>query len=229
MPSAKAGAQGADLAVTPELALVGYLPRDLLLSAGFVRRSWDALHKLARDARATCRRRSSACPSRIRRMRDGRSSTAAVLVRNGRVDHRFRKALLPTYDVFDEDRYFEPFHGAADSGARRPPAGHQHLRRRLERSRLLEAPPLSPRSDRRARARGRGQRSSTCRRRRLSAGKHQPPRGDAGQHGAQAPGAGRLRQSVRWKRRSGLRRPKLRVQRGRRSRSPGAARSTPTS
>ena len=39
----EAGARGADLAVTPELALVGYLPRDLLLSAGFVRRSWDAL------------------------------------------------------------------------------------------------------------------------------------------------------------------------------------------
>ena len=33
----EAGAAGADLAVTPELALVGYLPRDLLLSGGFVR------------------------------------------------------------------------------------------------------------------------------------------------------------------------------------------------
>src|SRR5258706_7979066 len=46
---AEAGRQGADVAVTPELALVGYLPRDLLLSAGFVRRSWDALAQLARD------------------------------------------------------------------------------------------------------------------------------------------------------------------------------------
>src|SRR5471032_3066257 len=42
-----AGAAGADLAGTPELALVGYLPRDLLLSDGFVRRSWDALADLA--------------------------------------------------------------------------------------------------------------------------------------------------------------------------------------
>ena len=32
-------------------------------------------------------------------------------MRNGRVEQRFRKALLPTYDVFDEDRYFEPFRG----------------------------------------------------------------------------------------------------------------------
>src|SRR5262249_9745280 len=37
---------------------------------------------------------------------------SAVFVRAGRVEHRFRKSLLPTYDVFDEDRYFEPFHGA---------------------------------------------------------------------------------------------------------------------
>ena len=36
----------------------------------------------------------------------------AALLRGGRVEQRFRKALLPTYDVFDEDRYFEPFHGA---------------------------------------------------------------------------------------------------------------------
>src|SRR3977135_3867964 len=39
----QAGRDGADLAVTPELALVGYLPRDLLLNEGFVRRSWDVL------------------------------------------------------------------------------------------------------------------------------------------------------------------------------------------
>ncbi len=36
---------------------------------------------------------------------------SAVLVGGGAVGARFRKALLPTYDVFDEDRYFEPFHG----------------------------------------------------------------------------------------------------------------------
>src|SRR5437016_1220610 len=47
---ARAKAAGADLAVTPELALVGYLPRDLLLSGEFIRRSWEALDRLARDA-----------------------------------------------------------------------------------------------------------------------------------------------------------------------------------
>src|SRR5204862_2651032 len=34
---------------------------------------------------------------------------SAVLLSGGRVGQRFRKALLPTYDVFDEDRYFEPY------------------------------------------------------------------------------------------------------------------------
>jgi NAD+ synthase (glutamine-hydrolysing) len=107
----EAGVRGADLAVTPELALVGYLPRDLLLSAGFVKRSWDHLHQLARELEGlppTLVGLPEANPSD-----EGRPLfNAAALVRDGRVDIRFRKALLPTYDVFDEDRYFEPFHGA---------------------------------------------------------------------------------------------------------------------
>src|SRR6185312_5808339 len=43
--------RGAALAVTPELALVGYLPRDLLLNPAFVQRAWEALAALAADAR----------------------------------------------------------------------------------------------------------------------------------------------------------------------------------
>jgi NAD+ synthase/NAD+ synthase (glutamine-hydrolysing) len=107
----EAGTRGADMAVTPELALVGYLPRDLLLSAGFVKRSWDHLHKLASELEGlppTLVGLPEVNPSD-----EGRPLfNAAALVRDGRVDLRFRKALLPTYDVFDEDRYFEPFHGA---------------------------------------------------------------------------------------------------------------------
>ena len=102
--------QGADLAVTPELALVGYLPRDFLLSTGFVRRSWDALTRLAAD--------SAQLPPVLvgvpepNPAEEGRPLfNSAALLRDGRIDGLFRKALLPTYDVFDEDRYFEPFHG----------------------------------------------------------------------------------------------------------------------
>ena len=106
----KAAAAGAALAATPELALVGYLPRDLLLSPGFIRRSWDAVATLARDA--------AALPPVLVGLAEPNPSdegrplfNSAVLLRGGRVEQRFRKALLPTYDVFDEDRYFEPFHG----------------------------------------------------------------------------------------------------------------------
>jgi len=106
----EAAAKGADLAAAPELALVGYLPRDLLLNPGFVARSWEALDSLARDA-------ADLPPVLVGLPEPNPSDTgrplfnSAVLLRGGRVDERFRKALLPTYDVFDEDRYFEPFHG----------------------------------------------------------------------------------------------------------------------
>jgi len=107
----QAAALGADLAVTPELALVGYLPRDLLLSPGFVQKSWQTLEALACD--------TAALPPVLVGLPEPNPSdegrplyNSAVLLRGGRVDQRFRKSLLPTYDVFDEDRYFEPFHGA---------------------------------------------------------------------------------------------------------------------
>ena len=107
----KAGSQGATLCVTPELALVGYLPRDLLLSSGFVARSWDHVHELARQLEHL--------PPVLVGLPEPNPSdegrplfNTAVLLKGGSVGQRFRKALLPTYDVFDEDRYFEPFHGA---------------------------------------------------------------------------------------------------------------------
>ncbi|PYR07856.1 MAG: NAD(+) synthase [Acidobacteria bacterium] len=106
----EAGRLGADLAVTPELALVGYLPRDLLLSPGFIDASWRAAGELASNV-------ASMPPVLVGLPEPNRSDegrplfNSAVLLHGGTVDQRFRKALLPTYDVFDEDRYFEPFHG----------------------------------------------------------------------------------------------------------------------
>jgi NAD+ synthase/NAD+ synthase (glutamine-hydrolysing) len=106
----EAADRGADLAITPELALVGYLPRDLLLNPRFVERSWVRLEELAREFRGQP-------PVLIglpepNPAEEGRPLfNAAALIRDGRVEKSFRKALLPTYDVFDEDRYFEPFHG----------------------------------------------------------------------------------------------------------------------
>ncbi len=106
-----ARAAGAELAVTPELALAGYLPRDLLLNPGFIARCWDAVASLATtlaSGPAVLVGLPEPNPSD-----EGRALfNTAVLLKDGVVGQRFRKSLLPTYDVFDEDRYFEPFRGS---------------------------------------------------------------------------------------------------------------------
>jgi NAD+ synthase (glutamine-hydrolysing) len=101
---------GADLVVTPELALMGYLPRDLLMNQGFVRRSCQALRQIASET-------ATAPPLLVGVATPNPSDmgrplfNSAVLLQNGEVGAAFHKTLLPTYDVFDEDRYFEPAAG----------------------------------------------------------------------------------------------------------------------
>lgn len=102
-----AGRRGADLAVTPELALMGYLPRDLLMSHGFVKRSCEMLHRMARelaDGPPVLAGVATPNPAEMGRP----LFNSAVLLEKGSVGPAFHKTLLPTYDVFDEDRYFEP-------------------------------------------------------------------------------------------------------------------------
>jgi len=106
----KAQRQGADLVVTPELALLGYPPRDLLLKDSFIRDSWTVLGRLAEDL-------SQAPPVLVGLAEPNKEGVGrplfnvAALLQNGRVKEHFSKSLLPTYDVFDEDRYFEPAPG----------------------------------------------------------------------------------------------------------------------
>jgi NAD+ synthase/NAD+ synthase (glutamine-hydrolysing) len=105
-----AQSQGADLAVTPELALMGYLPRDLLMNRGFVDRSHKALTDIAadlKDAPAVLVGVATPNPADMGRP----LFNSAVLLHKGTAGPAFHKTLLPTYDVFDEDRYFEPAHG----------------------------------------------------------------------------------------------------------------------
>ena len=105
-----AQAQGADLMVTPELALMGYLPRDLLMNRGFVRRGCEKLSHIAselKDAPPLLVGVATPNPSDVGRP----LYNSAVLLHDGAVGQAFHKSLLPTYDVFDEDRYFEPFQG----------------------------------------------------------------------------------------------------------------------
>ncbi len=108
--AAMAQRAGADLAVASELALLGYPPRDLLLSQSFVARSWVVCDELARTL--------AAGPPLLLGLAQANTSpvgrplyNAAALLARGAVAQVFRKTLLPTYDVFDEDRYFEPASG----------------------------------------------------------------------------------------------------------------------
>jgi len=105
-----AQSQGADLVVTPELALMGYLPRDLLMNRGFVRRAGQMLDGLAmelKDAAPLLVGVATPNPGP-----GGRPLfNSAALLKDGAAGPVFHKTLLPTYDVFDEDRYFEPASG----------------------------------------------------------------------------------------------------------------------
>jgi NAD+ synthetase len=98
---------GSDLVVFSELAATGYPPRDLLLHRRFVDANLQLLDRIA--ALSTGRLailtgfvdRNPSSPGK-------ELFNAAGLCRSGRVVERRYKSLLPTYDVFDEDRYFEP-------------------------------------------------------------------------------------------------------------------------
>lgn len=96
---------GADLVIFPELALTGYPPRDLLGLHGFVESNLRALDEIA--ARTD---RMGAIVGFVDRntSNTGRDFyNAAALLSQGKIQAVIHKSLLPTYDVFDEDRYFE--------------------------------------------------------------------------------------------------------------------------
>ncbi len=99
--------QGAELAVSTELAVAGYLPRDLLLRPTFIESCWQGVQQIAAAL-------SGSIPVLVGvPLKNpgpvGRPlHNAAVLLQEGRVCGTFYKTLMPTYDVFDEDRYFEP-------------------------------------------------------------------------------------------------------------------------
>jgi len=101
----RAVAQGADLAVFPEMSLMGYPPRDLVEHAGFVERCLEALDRLARELPLPA---IVGFVSRNERREGKPLHNSAAFIQAGRVVSVHHKSLLPTYDVFDEDRYFEP-------------------------------------------------------------------------------------------------------------------------
>ena len=103
---AEAPAKGAELVVFPEMAVCGYPPKDFLLREGFVGRCADAVGRLASECRGgLCAVAGTVAPN------PGPGppllNVAAVLA-DGGVVRLCPKRLLPSYDVFDEGRYFAP-------------------------------------------------------------------------------------------------------------------------
>jgi NAD+ synthetase len=101
---------GVDLLLTPELSLCGYPPRDLLMDRGFIRDMAIALEKLARSLPYEMAVLVGTVESNPHANTAGGKPlfNSAVLLQHGQIARTFHKRLLPTYDVFDEDRYFEP-------------------------------------------------------------------------------------------------------------------------
>ena len=94
------------MVIFPELATTGYPPRDLLLRPRFVDENLAVLDRLAAASRAAAMIVGYVGRNEKRPGRDVTNSVA--LLREGRIVATRTKMLLPTYDVFDEDRYFEP-------------------------------------------------------------------------------------------------------------------------
>jgi NAD+ synthetase len=102
----KAVALGAEFVLAPELFLCGYPPRDLLLRDDFIDANLAALDETAKSVGTI-----PLCVGFVDRNseRPGRAlKNSAAVLQNGKILWRTHKSLLPTYDVFDEDRYFEP-------------------------------------------------------------------------------------------------------------------------
>jgi len=104
---ASAQAAGADLLVLPELMLCGYPPRDLLERDAFLAASARALSDLTASVQGNLAVLVG-FPEILPEVKTGRRiANAAALIHERRILAIRRKSLLPTYDVFDEWRYFE--------------------------------------------------------------------------------------------------------------------------
>jgi NAD+ synthase (glutamine-hydrolysing) len=102
--------QQARLLLTPELSLCGYPPRDLLLYPGFIKSMDKQLQQIAQQLPENI----AVLVGTVQNNPDATSKgqkqlfNSIALLESGKIKQIFHKRLLPTYDVFDEDRYFQP-------------------------------------------------------------------------------------------------------------------------
>ncbi|HET8891113.1 MAG TPA: NAD+ synthase [Candidatus Angelobacter sp.] len=97
---------GAQMVLFPELAVCGYPPRDLLEKPAFVERSQQVVNEIARAVPQITIVCGFVSPAKVE---TGKSvMNSAAVLREGSVQFVQSKMLLPTYDVFDESRYFDP-------------------------------------------------------------------------------------------------------------------------
>src|SRR5439155_20612047 len=104
----RASGLGADVIAFPELSITGYPPRDLVEKESFLDRSECELQRLARETAALP---VALICGYVGKSPDGagkRATNSAAILQRGQVVFRQVKMLLPTYDVFDEARYFLP-------------------------------------------------------------------------------------------------------------------------
>ncbi|MCB8751929.1 NAD+ synthase [Planktothrix agardhii] len=103
-------AAGCSLLLTTELSLTGYPPRDLLIRPSFIQAATQKLQQLARDLPSAIAVLVGTVEQNLDYEKNGGNPiyNSAALLEQGEIKQYFQKRLLPTYDVFDEDRYFEP-------------------------------------------------------------------------------------------------------------------------
>ncbi len=101
----RAAREKSDLVIFPELSITGYPPKDLLLKKSFLKQTQDALEEIVSNIGSTA--------AIIGYVEENPSQgkpfyNSIAFIRNGKILKKIRKILIPSYDVFDEDRYFEP-------------------------------------------------------------------------------------------------------------------------
>ena len=106
--AAQAKQRGADLAVFSELCICGYLPLDLLERPAFIERNFETLKKVAAEMPLPAIVGYAGRVNKEVQPTGKFIANKAALICEGRVVFEQSKMLLPTYDVFDESRFFQP-------------------------------------------------------------------------------------------------------------------------